>query len=298
MTETLLNIQLSRIHPNPGQPRKTFDRKSLEELADSLKEHGLLEPIVVEPGEKDGLYVIVAGERRWRAAKIAGLESIPSIVRDRTNHNGRERLISGIVENVQREDMNLIEEGEAYQRLLADGMSVVEISRRVGKHTTHIYNCLSRLELSQGVIEMMRARKVSADMRIVTALKDLPHELQDGLIERAVKSHMTVPGIAAAARRVRKSLSAAPVKKTKKAQSPAMQISRATYETMQDVDDETPPASWDALKQVGKVPSWEKVVTAANLMCSRCALRSMASMETCRDCPGVDMLGILSQEAK
>ena len=295
--QTLVEIPISKIHPNPGQPRKTFKLESLRELADSLKEHGLLEPIVVEPGDQDG-FVIVAGERRWRAAKLAGLRSLSAVVRERTNHNGRERLISGIVENVQREDMNPIEEGEAYQRLIADGMSVIEISKRVGKHTTHIYNALSRLELAPKVIEIMRSGQISTDMRIVTAIKDLPQDVQVGLIERAAQYKMTIPGIVAAARKVRKSLRSAPIQSERKAKSPAMRVGRQTYEAMREVDDDTPPSKWNAMKQLGKVPSWEAVVSAANSMCGRCALKSMASLETCRDCPGVDLLGLLSQEAR
>lgn len=122
---TVRNIPIEQIRTG-GNPRKTFRDETLRELAATIKEHGVIQPITVEP---DGdLFVLVAGERRLRASKLAGLSNIPAIVRGRSNHGGRERYILSIIENDQREDMNPIDRAEAYQRLMDEhGMSVSEI---------------------------------------------------------------------------------------------------------------------------------------------------------------------------
>lgn len=292
----VIAIPTAHIKPNPNQPRRHFRRESLDELAQSLKEHGQLQPIVVELDE-DGSYLIVAGERRWRAAKLAGLKSLDATVRDRTNHNGAERLLSAIIENVQREDMNVIDEGEGYQNLVVAGMTVSEIHLKTGKAVSHIYACLSRLELAPEVIRMMRIGELSADMRVVNALKSLDAEVQVGLAKRAVEHHMKIDGILTAIRKVRASLSAAPIEKNKRAKSPAMQVARTKYAAMHQVDDLTPPTKWNALKQLGEVPAWTSIVDAANAMCGACSLKGMASNATCSDCPGVDLLGNLAQKA-
>ena len=123
-------IDINKIEPNNSQPRKNFNEDSLQELADSIKQHGMIEPLIVQQGEK-GFYRIIAGERRWRAAKIAGLKEIPVIVKDYTN---QEIMEIALIENIQREDLNPIEEAEAFQKLIEEyHLKQDEIAEKVSK---------------------------------------------------------------------------------------------------------------------------------------------------------------------
>ena len=148
-------VAIDRLHPGEGQPRKAFNEESLAELADSIREQGVLQPILVESGD-DG-YTIVAGERRYRAALLAGLAEVPVIVRSLTRE---ERLEIGLIENVQREDLTPIEEAEAYRSLMNTlKLSQEEISKRVGKKRSTIANALRLLNLPD---EMQRALSTGA----------------------------------------------------------------------------------------------------------------------------------------
>lgn len=136
-------ILLSEIEPNPNQPRRSFDEESLRELAVSIKEHGVIQPIVVTPS-KNG-FVIVAGERRWRAAKIAGLKKIPAIVR---TMSAQHKLEMALIENLMREDLNPLEIGMSYLKLMNQfNMSTVDIGKRIGRSHSMISNHIRLLKL-------------------------------------------------------------------------------------------------------------------------------------------------------
>ncbi len=151
-------IPVEEIHANPDQPRSRFDDASLEELAASLKEVGVLQPIIVEVGEKG--FTLVAGERRWRAAKRAGLGVIPAVVRDST---GGHTLVEALVENVQRMDLTPLEEARAYQQLLEEyGMTQEAVAARVGKSRPAISNTLRLLQLPENVQQMVEDGDLSA----------------------------------------------------------------------------------------------------------------------------------------
>ena len=144
---SLIELDMSAIKPNPNQPRKVFDESALSELADSIKQHGVLQPIVVRPStDHQGQYEIVAGERRWRAAKLVGLTIIPVIVK---TIDELALLEVGIIENVQRENLNPIEEARAYQALIDRfGRTQAGIAQSVGKSRSHITNLLRLLNSS------------------------------------------------------------------------------------------------------------------------------------------------------
>lgn len=150
-------IPLDLIDNNPDQPRKRFDEEQLEELKASILAHGLLEPIIVRP--IDGRYEVVVGERRWRAAQMAGLKEIPAIVRSMSE---REAMVIALVENVQREDLNPLEEAEAYKRLMEEfQLTQEEIAERVGKKRSTIANRLRLLELDPEIREDLAAGRIS-----------------------------------------------------------------------------------------------------------------------------------------
>ncbi len=156
--DSTTEVAISAIVPNPQQPRKRFSDESLLELAESIKEVGILQPIVVRPLDEDR-FELIAGERRWRAAKLAGLESVPVLVR------GADRQASlqiALIENVQREDISPLESAEAYARLLNDfGMTQEEIAKRVGKSRSGVANALRLLKLPKEVRESLIEGEIS-----------------------------------------------------------------------------------------------------------------------------------------
>ena len=152
-SDSVVELKITEVEPNQNQPRKSFDPEKLALLAESSKEHGLIQPIVVTKG-KNGFYTIVAGERRWRAAKKAGLETIPVMIHDYTDQTVAE---IALIENLQREDLNPIEEANGYHTLIHNfHMTQEEISQKIGKSRSAIANSLRLLtledELQQAVI--------------------------------------------------------------------------------------------------------------------------------------------------
>lgn len=155
--ETIENLHLKSIQPNPYQPRKIFDDEAIQELCDSIKEHGILQPIIVR--KKGTLYEIVAGERRFRAAKLAGLDEIPAIVRDLTDE---ETMELAILENLQREDLTPIEEAEAYSKLMGNlKFTQEQLALRLGKSRSHIANHIRLLGLPEKVRDMVTDGRLS-----------------------------------------------------------------------------------------------------------------------------------------
>ncbi len=159
LLETMVrDISIQEIDPNTAQPRKDFDREGLEQLAGSIKQAGVLQPILVM--EKDGRYQIVAGERRYRASRLAGLETVPCIVRSLTES---QRMEAALIENLQREDLNAIEEANAVRELMDRcGYTQDEASKRLGKSRPAVANLLRLLTLPPEVIEMVQKNELSA----------------------------------------------------------------------------------------------------------------------------------------
>jgi ParB family chromosome partitioning protein len=148
---TLLTLPIDAIERSAAQPRKRFDEEKLEELAASIREHGVVEPILVR--RAGARYRIVAGERRWRAAQRAGLQEIPAVVREASD---RQAFELALVENVQRADLNAIEEAEAYEVLAAEGLTQEEVAKRVGKDRSTVANALRLLKLPEEVRDLVR----------------------------------------------------------------------------------------------------------------------------------------------
>lgn len=142
-------IPLDKIHPNPYQPRQVFDEEKIEELAQSIREHGVFTPILVRKAVSG--YQLIAGERRFRAAKKAGLAAIPAITLD---FDDRQMMEVSLIENIQRENLNIVEEAKAYQTLVTRlGLTQEELSKKVGKSRSHITNILRLLNLPQSVLD-------------------------------------------------------------------------------------------------------------------------------------------------
>ena len=154
-----VKLSLNEIEPNKDQPRKTFDEKALSELADSIAQHGVIQPLLVRP-MPDGSYQLVAGERRWRAARRAGLSEVPVVIREMSDS---EMMELALIENLQREDLNPIEEAEGLQQLIHTyGLTQETAAARVGRSRPAIANALRLLSLPTPILELTRDGKISA----------------------------------------------------------------------------------------------------------------------------------------
>ena len=153
----LRTLKITEVEPNREQPRKLFNQESLEELADSIKTYGIIQPIVVS--EEDGYFSIIAGERRWRAAKIAGLEEIPAIIRENDEQTNRE---IALIENIQREDLNPYEKAIGIKNLMDKyGMTQEQVSNRIGRSRSSVSNTVRILYLAPDVLELVKQGKLS-----------------------------------------------------------------------------------------------------------------------------------------
>lgn len=180
-------IAVSQLDPNPDQPRRTFDTQALEALAESIRQAGVLQPLlVVENGAR---YRIVAGERRYRAARMAGLQSVPCVVRDMTE---QERMEAALIENLQRENLNPIEEAAGIRALMEEcGYTQELAAKRVGRSRPAVANLLRLLQLPESIREMVKAGELSAGhARVLAGLADESRQL--ALAERAVREGMSV----------------------------------------------------------------------------------------------------------
>lgn len=150
-------IKINLIEPNKSQPRKQFDEEALQELSDSIKKYGVLEPLIVT--KKGDYYEIIAGERRWRAARMAGIKEVPVVIRDYTD---KEIMEISLIENIQREDLNPIEEAEAYEALISEyNLKQEEVAERVSKSRSTITNSLRLLKLCEDVRQMVMYNMIS-----------------------------------------------------------------------------------------------------------------------------------------
>ncbi|HCV7628053.1 TPA: ParB/RepB/Spo0J family partition protein [Staphylococcus aureus] len=185
--EQIKQIDISDIKPNPYQPRKTFDENHLNDLADSIKQYGILQPIVLRKTVQG--YYIVVGERRFRASEIAGLKYVSAIIKDLTDEDMMELAV---IENLQREDLNAIEEAESYQRLMTDlKITQQEVAKRLSKSRPYIANMLRLLHLPKKIADMVKdGRLTSAHGRTLLAIKDEQQMLR--LAKRVVKEKWSV----------------------------------------------------------------------------------------------------------
>jgi ParB family chromosome partitioning protein len=173
--EGIAELKINDVEPQSGQPRKVFDQEKLKALAESIKEHGVVQPIIVR--KEDSRYIIVAGERRWRAAKLAGLKTIPALIKELTS---LEVMEIALIENLQREDLNPIEEAEAYRKLIDEyGMTQEDVSRLVGKSRAAIANSVRLLSLAGEIQDMLSdGRLTSGHARTLVTVEDQKRQVE------------------------------------------------------------------------------------------------------------------------
>lgn len=274
----LIQIDVDKIKPNPEQPRKAFDKAGLAELAASIKERGLLHPVIVEPG-KGGVYFLHDGERRWRAAKLAELKTIEAVVREPGDKQGR--LTNALVANIQREDMNVVDEARAFARLRDEfGWSVNKIQIQTGVSLPRVSSRLEMLKLEPEILEMVGSGKLHKDRRVVDALLSIPDSQARVKIAVAlVQRHASIPAIQYACKALVEKMAG---KKLLKNETPAVHF--AEKKKSRNV-----PA-WDQLQKQGKLPSWEAVKDSAAKTCQACDWHENPSDQICGHCPAVELI--------
>lgn len=215
-----VKVKISKIEPNKEQPRKNFDEDALIELSESIKQHGVLQPLLVQ--EKKGYYEIVAGERRWRAAKLAGLKEVPVIIKKFTD---QEIVEISLIENIQRENLNPIEEAIAYKRLLTEfNLKQDEVAERVSKSRTAVTNSMRLLKLEKRVQQMVIEEKLSTGhARALLGIEDL--ELQYQMANKVFDEKLSVREV----EKLVKSMNT-PKKEAKK----PVEINQAVYDDMSE----------------------------------------------------------------
>ena len=185
----LLLVPIEQIAPNPYQPRKTFNEASIEDLARSVREHGIVQPLVVTRSG-DNKYKLIAGERRFRAAQKAGLSKVPVVIKERTTDSDTLQL--ALIENIQREDLNPIEEAAAYHQLHEEfGLTQEEISKRVGKERSTVANFLRLLKLPDNVKKLLASGQLSMGHARALLAVETPKK-QEQLADRVVKRNLNV----------------------------------------------------------------------------------------------------------
>ena len=185
--EEIEELPISELRSNPYQPRKNFDEKALQELASSIKEHGVFQPIIVKKSIKG--YEIIAGERRVKASELAGKETIPAIIREFTDS---EMMEIALLENLQRENLNAVEEALAYQKLLEElSITQEDLAQRLGKSRSHITNMIGILNLPEEVKDMIMDNKISmSHARVLSKMRD--SEKIKNLAERIITENLSV----------------------------------------------------------------------------------------------------------
>lgn len=202
-SDDIISIPISKVRANPLQPRKTFNQQALNELAESLRQYGIVQPLIVVKAQElregdPAFYEIVAGERRWRAAQIANLEEVPCLIK---NLNPEEIIEIALIENIQREDLNILEEASTYQRLIADyAYTQGDLARRLGKSRPHITNTLRLLNLDPALQSLIKENHLSPghgrallsledeDLRLLLAKKIVAERLSVRQTEELIRS--------------------------------------------------------------------------------------------------------------
>lgn len=266
-----MKIPVDKIIPNPEQPRRDFDSGELNLLAKSIRKHGVILPIAVE--ETIGGYILIDGERRWRAAKIAGLTEIEASVRPSANGGGaQERLSLALVANLQRADLNALEEGRAYAQLREMGWSVEDICQTVGISTASVYTRMQILDFEPEIQEMFANGQISVNTKMLPAIRSLPDESRVRVMRSLVQRNASPKAMLAACRRMgERQIRQRKEKKT------------------------VSPGDWSMTVLIDS-PVPQNLAKAAREVCLKCVLFEYACQSTCQDCPGVDLLKRLLAE--
>lgn len=301
MTDSVLQIPIPNIQPNPKQPRQTFDEDELQQLAASIKAHGVIQPLIVCPPNAAGVYVLIAGERRLLAAQLAGLETVPAIVRTLSDED--DLLVLAVIENVNREDMSPIEEGDAYLQLRNRGWSNTKIATAVGVNDVRVGHCINCTVLPTTTRALIQKGEIFTSNKFIATLKEIAAIESDACDDLAIELARTCPTLKAAIKSAEGVLAylrniKSVAKEPGKHKLPIFEIaSQAAKLHLNDNATQTPP-KWDLLRQAGLVPPWSMVAQAASIVCGKCELRDIASSVMCSGCTAAQLLVDLADLAE
>jgi ParB family chromosome partitioning protein len=288
---SIVQIPVALITPNPKQPRKRFDPEELANLTNSVREHGVIQPLLVCPAGQDGIHILIAGERRLRAAKGAALKTVPAIVRD---VNPDDLAILALVENVIRDDMSHVEEGDAYLELRRRGKSNSEIARMIGTNDVRVAHCINCASLPDRTREMVHAGTLYKSSDFISVLAEIASVDPATCEELAKEIVKKQPGLKAAKKSAEgvlaylRNLSTKKNKnKDKPKATPILEV--ASFIAKTDIDEDE-PQGWNVLQQAGDVPQWALLTQAAIDVCKSCELRDIASPQMCSACTAAQML--------
>lgn len=287
----VVQIPIAQITPNPKQPRKRFDPQELEHLTASVKEHGVIQPLLVCPADQDGIHILIAGERRLRAAKGAHLKTVPAVIRDVKTDD---LAVLALVENVIRDDMSPVEEGDAYLELRRKGKSNSEIAKLIGTNDVRVGHCINCASLPDQTREMVHTGSSYRSNDFIAAMIEIAGidpAACDELAKEIVKKQ---PGLKAAKKSAEgvlaylQNLSAKKNRgKDKSKSAPVLEVASFVARTNIDVEE---PQGWNVLQQAGDVPQWALLAQAAIDVCKRCELRDIASPQMCSACTAAQLL--------
>jgi ParB/RepB/Spo0J family partition protein len=272
-----MKVPVEKLLPNPDQPRTVFDQAELEGLAQSIKENGLIQSVTVE--QAGDAYIILDGERRWRAHKLAGLTEIEVDIKPSSNHNGLERLTKALVANIQREQMGFVDEAKAFARLVDKLGSLQAVSEKTGKSVPHISGRLSLLELGPVAQKLYNLRKLPYDLSVIALLKKLPKARQDDFVSTAVTRGWKTLSILRFGYRL---ISTGTTSNPRKSRQPkVVEVEGGGH--------------FDALAMVDHRQSLPvNVKASARATCKACSLYAEASFAMCKQCPLPDFLNRLA----
>ncbi len=275
----LLEISVEQIQPNPEQPRLEFDSSEIDSLAESIRENGLIQPITVE--ERGGGFVLIDGERRLRAVKLLKLGVIQAVVNGASGKKS-DKFTKAVVANLQRSDLNPIEEGKAFLKWRAQGLKVNQMARIVGRSITHVNMRIKLMDFEPEIQNLFAERKLPIDPAVVYNLFKL---LDDLRVKLALRYAAKGTSVSVINRSITRILNA-------REQSHDVDLSkgeRSPAEVMSSEEERTPNLL-KLLEKDGALPQWDLIQRAAKETCEHCDLSDMASTQMCRDCPAVDLL--------
>lgn len=299
-----LHIPVDKIIPNPQQPRREFDPTALQELADSIKVNGLVQPITVRQASDGDYYILVSGERRLRAHKLIERTTIEAVVRPPSSNaivGERELLVQALIENVQRQDLNPIEEAVALAKLRNMNYSHKQLSGWTGLSAFTITNRLKLLELEEDLQELIAEGTLPRDPRVTDALLSIKDsEARVKLGQRLARPGITISAIQTACKRLKDTLEAPVV--VRQVGAPALALMTKTPPATQTQRWQNVQAAAAGMcakcssnPQIPGLPhpAWAIITQAAEETCQACPLRESAyqnNLTICRDCPAVDLL--------
>lgn len=285
----LKEIPLEQILTNPEQPRRDFDPDKLKSLAQSIQENGLQQPVTVERTEDPGHYILIDGERRWRAHKIAGLATVQAVVRESAGQNGdegRQRLIAALILNSHREDLSAIEEGLAYTRLKDELGSYHKVSAVVGYSVAHVRGRIRLVSLDPEIQYLIAEGKLQKDFRIIDALLRIPEEQRLAVANKAAKPGLRIQDVLAICQNA--------LVESKRKSKPAPEISdngsAPAVKYALNRNEAPGEPMWRQLVERKLVPQWHNVQEAARLSCRKCVFYDRPSQEICGECPAVVLI--------